>query len=152
MPRLLPISEILTVLELEPSQVLVGSSQHSGQPQMGAPRRAERRAPRGLRFPESWLQELSWGPCPEMVPLFIAGGAAGFLGSRLLHHAVQAHRPAADGARAQQLQAVSSARPVRHAPRPHHLHNAGSCARRVSAGLSGSAHSFAVTTSWAGCD
>ncbi|KAM5304023.1 putative phospholipid-transporting ATPase IIB isoform 3-T3 [Glossophaga mutica] len=53
------------------------------------------------------------------------GGEGGLAGGGLLHHAVPAHRPAAHGARAEQLQAVRSARPVRHAPGPPHLHHAG---------------------------
>ncbi|XP_034498197.1 probable phospholipid-transporting ATPase IIB isoform X7 [Ailuropoda melanoleuca] len=67
------------------------------------------------------------GPVPRraLPARLSSGGQTGLPGRGLLHHAVQAHRPAAYGARAEQLQEVGGARPVRHAQRPHHLHHAG---------------------------
>ncbi|XP_077446796.1 putative phospholipid-transporting ATPase IIB isoform X4 [Stigmatopora argus] len=53
------------------------------------------------------------------------GGQTGVSGGRLLHHAVQAHRPAPHGARQEQLQALGGPGTVCHAPRHDHLRHAG---------------------------
>lgn len=72
----------------------------------------------------------------------ISGRKTGFAGCRLLHHAVQAPRPAAHGARPEQLQALGRPQPVRDPPEPVHQHHAGGWAAHLCAGAR------AVLESW----
>ena len=63
--------------------------------------------------------------------LFLNLFFAGVAGCGLLDHSVLALRAAAAGARAQRLQAVRLARPVRHPPRTHHHNHAGRILRHL---------------------
>lgn len=65
-------------------------------------------------------REMRPDPCVR-----IAGRKAGFAGRGLLHHPVQASRPATHGARPEQLQALGGSQPVRHPQEPLHQYHAG---------------------------